>query len=415
MREKLKVLAIAELCNPNWASVPLVGWKHVENLSKVCDLSLVTHEYNRENIEESGKQFQSFYVRNRIADALYQWIIKNIFAGEYASASITFIKIPFYFLFECKVILFFLRNYKKYSWQLVHRITPVSPILASPIAIICKLLRIPFIIGPLNGGLPWPKGYDTSEKSVLANIRWLYKYDLFIWVTRSCAERILCGSHFIQKEIPQKYAYKCRYAPENGIEYERIIDLKAKSYEEKLRCVFVGRMVALKCPHLVAQACWPFILEGQITLDFFGDGTEREGIEKKYHHQFCRFHGWISSQAQLVQQLENYDVLVFPSIKEFGGGVVIECMAKGLVPIVMNYGGPGEIVDEASGYRLPIANEQKTVEDIQSIIKVLINNRHILAEKAEAAVQRIQNYYTWEKKAEHIEAIYREIVDDKHI
>ena len=51
---RLRVLVIAELANPDWVSVPLVGWCHWDALSKVIDGHLVTHVRNRENIVKTG-------------------------------------------------------------------------------------------------------------------------------------------------------------------------------------------------------------------------------------------------------------------------------------------------------------------------------------------------------------------------
>ncbi len=38
----MKVLIIAEQCNPEWASVPLVAWNYFRELSKFVDVTLVT-------------------------------------------------------------------------------------------------------------------------------------------------------------------------------------------------------------------------------------------------------------------------------------------------------------------------------------------------------------------------------------
>ena len=41
--KKLKVLLIVEQCNPEWASVPLVGYNFVQEINKLADVTLVTH------------------------------------------------------------------------------------------------------------------------------------------------------------------------------------------------------------------------------------------------------------------------------------------------------------------------------------------------------------------------------------
>src|SRR5436305_8703997 len=44
---RLKVLLIIEQCNPEWTSVPLVGYRYYTALSRLADVTLVTHERNQ--------------------------------------------------------------------------------------------------------------------------------------------------------------------------------------------------------------------------------------------------------------------------------------------------------------------------------------------------------------------------------
>ena len=66
---------------------------------------------------------------------------------------------------------------------------------------------------------------------------------------------------------------------------------------------------------------------------------------------------------------------MFPSVREFGGGVVFEALAMGAVPIVADFGGPGDIVHPEVGFKVPLTDEEDVVLQIEKILAKLVNNR----------------------------------------
>src|SRR5207237_8481258 len=73
---------------------------------------------------------------------------------------------------------------------------PMTPVLPSPFAFFLRKGPIPFVIGPLNGGLPWPAGFRQLEKQKerVSNIRSLYRCLPFARSTYGHASALIAAS-----------------------------------------------------------------------------------------------------------------------------------------------------------------------------------------------------------------------------
>src|SRR4051794_13770947 len=54
LNSPMRILLIAELCNPRMASVPLVGWFHARAIQRIADAHLVTQIRNRQALIDAG-------------------------------------------------------------------------------------------------------------------------------------------------------------------------------------------------------------------------------------------------------------------------------------------------------------------------------------------------------------------------
>jgi len=79
--------------------------------------------------------------------------------------------------------------------------------------------------------------------------------------------------------------------------------------------------------------------------------------------------------------------------------VVFEALASGAVPVVADFGGPGDIVHPEVGYKVPLTNESDVVAKMETILKELDGNRDLLNRLRQQGVSYARERLTWDAKA----------------
>jgi glycosyltransferase involved in cell wall biosynthesis len=413
---KPRVLLIAEAANPEWVSVPLTGWSNARALAQIVDAHLITQIRNREAILRAGLvEGRDFTAIDSEAIARPAFQLASALRGGdnkgwttlSAFGSLTY---PY---FEWLVWRTFGPQIIAGKFQIVHRLTPLSPTAPSLLARRCRRTGVHFVLGPINGGLPWPWQFDRvrrQEKEWLSYVRSAYKLLPGFRSTLRNAAAILIGSINTWEQMSQRYRSKCFYVEDPGIEPDRFPNLRTRRAMRPIRAIFVGRLVPYKGADMLLEAAAPLIRSGALTLDIIGDGPQmpelQEILRLKELGDGVKLHGWVD-HGRITNFLLESDLFTFPSIREFGGAVVQEAMAVGLVPIVVDYGGPAEFVTEQTGFLVKLGNRRQVIEQLRSILTCLANEPSLIETKSQAAIRRAREHFTWRSKAERILEVYR--------
>ena len=415
-----RVLLLAEAANPEWVSVPLVGWSFARAIARRVDAHLVTQVRNREAITRAGwvegRDFTCID-NESVARPLHRvgaWV-----AGLQGKSfsTITALETLAYYEFERRVWKRFGDELASHEWDLVHRVTPTSPVMPSPIAGRCARAGVPFVIGPLNGGVPWPKGFEAlarEDREWLTRVRSVHKALPAHRSTRAHAAAILVGSRTAHAEVPTRWRSKCVYMPENGVDAAAVPESVTRPVTGALRVVFVGRLVPLKGVDLLLDAAAPLVRDGRIEVEIVGDGRQRGTLEELARREGIAdrvvFAGWVAHD-RVREHVARAHVLVLPSVREFGGGVILEAMAGGAVPIVLDHGGPPELVSPETGVVVPLGSRVEIVAALRRALDELERDRARLARLSERGVERVRRHFTWDAKAERLAELYAWVLD----
>ena len=93
------------------------------------------------------------------------------------------------------------------------------------------------------------------------------------------------------------------------------------------------------------------------------------------------------------------DVVVLPAIREGGGGVVFEALASGAVPVILDWGGPGDIVHPEVGFKVPPSDEDSVVAEMGKILNLLSADRKLLDQLRQSGMTYARECLTWDAKA----------------
>ena len=403
--KRLRILALAPGANPDSLSTALVGYAHAEALAGLHAVTLVVNEKARMVILNRNAGFHEIVgVQTPLLDFIYGWIVRHVFKGDYGSHLLTAISYPFCVMFEWKAWRLLRRRIAAGEFDVALRLLPVVPTLPSAFGSFLRGGPIPFVIGPINGGLPWPKGFMQAErqKEWITRFRNFYRFLPFGRSSYRNAKAIVAGSSETCREF-SAYADKVFFLPENGLSKSLLSSASsAKKQGGPLDLVYLGRLVPYKACDLAIRGAAPLVRSGRAKLTIIGDGPEHLALQQLAKSLQVEsgvvFAGWLS-HAEAMQRLERADILLFPSIREFGGGVVFEALALGAVPIVADFGGPGDIVTPDVGYRIAVTNENDMVAEIEKVLLNLAERSDHLAGLQQRGRRYALEQLSWDGKA----------------
>lgn len=423
MSSKPRVLILADDCNPEWPSLPVVGYKYARSLMRVTDATLVTHVRNRENIEKAGELGDRVhYIDNEwIASPMYRlsvWLRR----GDQVAWSIQQMMsyLP-YLEFERRALRDFKKQLRGGAFDIVHRITPMSPTRPSYMAGRC---HVPFMLGPLNGNLNWPAAFRSEqarEKEKLRFLRGAYSYLPFARSTFRKASAVLGAFKHTIDDLTYADPKKIVPMPEIGIDME-IFNTKGRtkpfSGPGPYKFLYAGRLVPYKLPEAAVRAFVASEAMKAHSLEVIGTGPEEDSLRKIVADAGAEdrvtFSG-LKSQAEVAQAMRAADAFVFPSIRELGAGVVIEAMASGPVCIVADYGAPGDLVANGRGVALPLQPLEALTKSLQAAMEGCVNDPEAHAALADKAEAYATSYFEWDTKAEYTADIYRAVIDGQPV
>lgn len=406
----MRVLLLADDCNPEWPSLPVVGYHTCRAVADLVDAVVVTQIRNKPNVDKAGLgKAEVVYVDSeyvaRPFNALGAFLRRGNSTGWTVNVAVNY---PAYLGFEWEVWKRFRRELRAGRFDVVHRVTPMSPTLPSPMA---RWSPVPFVLGPLNGGLKWPREYHGElrrEREWLTHLREAYRLLPYYRSTYKRSAAILAAFEHTIADLPASARGRAIDFPEVGYDPANF-HYAERAPADVVTFLFAGRLVPYKCADVVVEAMARRPSLRRHRLLVVGDGPERPALEAiiaRHGLQDCvQLLGW-KTQAEVGRLLRTADVFAFPSIRELGAGVVVEAMACGLACLVVDYGGPGGLVRSGCGRKVPLQSKDAMIETFAAAMESMAADPAGVRAMGRAASEFVDREYSWARKAAKLRDVY---------
>jgi len=364
---RLRIVVLAPDCNPEGVSMPYVTYSHAAALAQLHDATLVIRSPTEAPVRRANAPFRTIeVVRMPLLERIYAWCFRRLFKYNFDTQMLTVFLYPFSLAFEWLAWRQLRHRIFAGEFDVVLRVLPMSPVLPSPFSFVLRKGPIPFVLGPLNGGLPWPRGFVQLEnqREWVSSLRNLYRYMPFARSTYRHAAAIIAASSQTYAEFAA-YRDKLFFVPEPGIGLSSCSgEPRCPAPGAKLELIFVGGLVPRKACDLALRAAAPLLRSDLARFTVVGDGPERHRLEQLARtlgiEKAVVFRGDLRHK-EVFRGLRSADVFLFPSVRDNGAGVVFEALASGAVPVVVDFGGPGDIVHPEVGCKAALTNESDVV------------------------------------------------------
>jgi glycosyltransferase involved in cell wall biosynthesis len=232
---------------------------------------------------------------------------------------------------------------------------------------------------------------------------------LLRWGLKGC-RLILAKTGDTARALPVGFAERTMVALEIGTLPREGVRPRKAPVGRPLRLLYAGRLLGLKGIHLGLASIAHARAEGvDVEFDVVGsgpyEGRLRRQAERLGIGEVVR---WFSSipQTELFAKYREVDAVLFPSLHDSSGNVVVEALSYALPVICLDLGGPAEIVTDESGCVVRTAGQDEAgvIADMAGAIKRLARDANAYECISIGALARAEDL-AWDKQVTRIKGL----------
>jgi glycosyltransferase involved in cell wall biosynthesis len=397
---------VAYACNPEGHGEHWLGWGWAEKAAKLADVHLLTPTWARDAVERHAAAHGITAHFPEIAAPLLRataplgnnglWIRQYFWQHQAAALARDL--------------------HARHRFDLVHQTT----FHTFRVPFRSALLGIPAVWGPMAGGESAPPGFEPWLGSMRASeaLRPILNGACLALpaVRRSlrAARQLLVANRTTLQFLPEWCRAKARIVPPNAIDENQLAagPLPRASRGDRLELLFLGNMVGTRAIPLVLEAI-ARVPEIPLRLTIAGDGPaqtawKRDAARLGLADRVC-FPGRIA-RTDLLPLYARTDALVFPALRDAGGSSLLEAMSLAVPVVCLDWAGPGEMVREANGIKIPVTSPEGAIAGFADAFRRLFRDPEWAHALGLQAAEDVRREFTWEHKREVLREVYSSVL-----
>jgi len=388
----MKILISAYSCEPNSGSEHEIGWSWIKALSKnnKNKITIITRKSNKKKIylentlcKKKNVNFWFYDLPDFFLKILKKKNKKNTYLYFYLW------QLLIYFKFKSKI--------NKIKFDFIHHVTFVSLRIPS-FLFLCKSN---FFFGPVCGGEVIKncliKNFSLKAK-IIEYLRlisnYYIKYSPIMNLLFLKSKKIILTHEVNLSLVPKIFHKKVVIVP--SIFNDKIF-FKNK-IKKNYNIYFAGRLLEWKGAHYLIKIFKKlYKANNKIKLEIFGDGPLKakiiDQVKNEVFKNNIKLHGLLP-QSKFLKKIKKSDLLIFPTLRDSGGYVILDALKNNINVLTTNAPGPISIIKKNElGY---IDIYKNTEEEIinkftkkiiwyyklkKKFIKIKLNNTVLASEK----------------------------------
>lgn len=338
-----RILVLAYACEPGKGSEPGVGWAWARMLTRLGQVTVVTRANNRESIQRARLSPQERERLRFVYVDLPRWA--RLWKRGQGRVRL------YYLIWQALAVYRARRLQRDRAFHVAWHVTLSNAWLGS----LAPLIGIPFVFGPVGGGvsppwrllasLGWRGGaYEILRASVRAACRYANPFARLAWRR---AGLILAQNPETVAWFPTRHRGKAVVFQHAVVQSPPSPPLPL-ARRPTLAALFAGRLLpwkgaALAISSLALIPKWRLIVCGSGPDERrLKDLARKLGLDER-----VEFRGWAGRDQLLQTMREEVDIFLFPSLHDDASIAVSEAISCGLPVVSLDRGGPHLLAGEA--------------------------------------------------------------------